>query len=90
MGDREQDFFKIENPYIDMQRLRTWLNTCDECHRGYCHHLPKWKSIDPLKELLLVDTIHDCLVQCPGTTKYFALSYVWATSKIVSERQCIM
>ncbi|GME46762.1 putative heterokaryon incompatibility protein [Neofusicoccum parvum] len=60
-----------------MKRLRKWLDVCNESHHGRCHNLPTWQTVDPLKELLLIDTEHGCLVQRPGATKYFALSYLW-------------
>ena len=79
IGNREHDFLKVENPYIHLPRLRTWLDMCDESHHGRCHNLPKWQSVDLLKDLLLIDTEEGCLRQCPGTTKYFALSYLWGS-----------
>lgn len=77
VGNQEQDFMKVDSPHIDVARLRTWLDICDESHHGRCHNLPGWQAVDPLKELLLIDVEQGCLVQRPGTTKYFALSYLW-------------
>lgn len=77
VGNQEHEFLIVKNPHIDLSRLRTWLNICDESHHGRCHHLPNWQSVELPKDLMLIDTEHGCLVQCPGTTRYFALSYVW-------------
>ena len=77
VGNQEHDYYKVENPCIDLPRLRTWLDICDESHHGQCHHRPNWQSVDLVNDLLLIDTEKGCLVQCPGTTRYFALSYVW-------------
>lgn len=77
VGNQPGDSLMINSPMIDLPRLRKWLDVCDKSHHSRCHHLPTWQAVDALKELLFIDVEQGRLVQCPGTTRYFALSYLW-------------
>lgn len=85
VGKQMYDLSKLDSPYIDLERPRRWLDICDKLHSGQCHHLPGWKTVNLLEELLLVDTEQGCLVQLSGVTKYFALSYLWGSMSEVLE-----
>lgn len=77
----------IDSAWIDRSRIRAWLNFCDLSHGGKCHHLPEHQRIRPCRNLHLIDVQRGCLVQLPGTTKYFALSYVWGQLQNILQTQ---
>lgn len=67
----------LNSCFINLKRIREWLDFCDKHHGGSCHGLSPSQKIEPMEKLLLVDVDRGCLVHMPGTTRYCALSYVW-------------
>ncbi|KAF2459937.1 heterokaryon incompatibility protein-domain-containing protein [Lineolata rhizophorae] len=68
----------IDEQWIDMGRVKSWLAYCDRRHPWKCHGLPGTQRIVlGLDSILLIDVRNGNLVSAPATTRYFALSYVW-------------
>ena len=66
----------VDKDWIDVGRIKRWLQRCNETHGGHCHHLPEWQEVKPKDQILLLDVQRGCLVATSGAEKYFALSYV--------------
>ncbi|GME28650.1 putative heterokaryon incompatibility protein [Neofusicoccum parvum] len=78
MGDAERDIgVTVDSQWIDIRKIRRWLDCCDESHVGNCDRALHLDREESLQNLLLVDVHQACLVSLPITTRYFALSYVW-------------
>ncbi|CBY02195.1 hypothetical protein LEMA_P009820.1 [Plenodomus lingam JN3] len=69
----------IRHHWADIPRIQSWLNDCETGHGDSCN---KHRRFDTdAGELLLVDVVDDCLTVANFEHRYFALSYVWGTSK---------
>ena len=65
----------LDSKWIDLRRISNWLQYCDNSHGSSCRDFST--NLKPVDLLLLIDVVSECLVEAPGTVKYFALSYVW-------------
>lgn len=77
-------------PWINLNIIKDWLETCDVHHEGHCvvndhgassspWHGPQW----------LIDTHERRLVPYNGDMKYFALSYVWGAASGTAYALCL-
>ncbi|KAH8693306.1 heterokaryon incompatibility protein-domain-containing protein [Phaeosphaeriaceae sp. PMI808] len=78
--EKSADVRSIRHRWVDVQRVRGWLEECEEAHGDVCNSHRKLGKEDA-GALLLVDVIDGCLVQRKFEERYFALSYVWGQSK---------
>jgi hypothetical protein len=67
----------VDEKWIDLQRVRAWLNFCDDSHQNTCHGFPDQEGVRAADNLLLIDVDEERLVSAPGTAQYYTLSYVW-------------
>ncbi|PSN75396.1 HET-domain-containing protein [Corynespora cassiicola Philippines] len=67
----------LDEHWIDMEQTKAWLQYCDESHGTACKGHSIQAGLLPADQLLLIDVEEERLVSAPGTTPYFALSYVW-------------
>lgn len=70
----------IRRHWADIKRIKGWLGECENGHGEVCN-AHRHESEMELGSLLLVDVQDNCLVQGCFGDRYFALSYVWGTSK---------
>lgn len=70
----------IRHRWADMDRIKRWLDDCENGHGETCNGHRESAGEDSGK-LVLVDVLEDCLVQGTFEDRYFALSYVWGQSK---------
>ena len=71
----------IRRDLADIDRVKSWLDGCETCHvEEGCNNHRDGASIEH-GDLLLIDVQNDCLVQRNFTDRYFALSYVWGSSR---------
>lgn len=76
-----QNSRSIRRDLADIDRVKSWLNDCETCHlEEGCNNHRDGASIEH-GDLLLIDVQNDCLVQRNFTDRYFALSYVWGSSR---------
>jgi hypothetical protein len=67
----------VDEQWIDLQRVKSWLQFCNSTHGSTCKGFSGQGNIEPVDSLLLIDVFSECLVNAPGTVRYFALSYAW-------------
>jgi hypothetical protein len=66
---------------VAIDRIKSWLDNCETCHiEEGCNSHRDGANIEH-GYLLLIDVQNDCLVQRNFTDRYFALSYVWGSSR---------
>ncbi|KAJ8114925.1 hypothetical protein OPT61_g3310 [Boeremia exigua] len=88
-SDNRLDGFEVEKCYYTrsisrnwakISLIKRWLSDCELKHGPTCN--AHRQNLDTgTSSLLLVDVESDCLVQGRFIDRYFALSYVWGTSK---------
>lgn len=77
-GVGEEEGTLLDEAWIDIERVKSWMKFCDTTHAGVCHSIQDtWLQIDYPPKLLLIDVERMCLVHKPGSCQYLALSYVW-------------
>lgn len=88
-SDSRLDGFEVEKCYYTrsisrhwakISIMKQWLSNCEASHGPACN-AHRQDIIVANLSLLLVDVDSDCLVQGSFIDRYFALSYVWGTSK---------
>ncbi|KAI0147449.1 heterokaryon incompatibility protein-domain-containing protein [Xylariaceae sp. FL1272] len=74
----------IDSKLIDLDLIKSWLETCDKGHLGSCKggiQLQRQaNSIEPFIRLL--DLEGNCLVETSNPDTYAALSYVWGRTDV--------
>jgi hypothetical protein len=69
----------VRHHWADTEMIKSWLNDCEVNHGDVCNK--HQGSSTETGTLLLLDVIDDCLAVGNFNDRYFALSYVWGTSK---------
>ncbi|KAK0708477.1 heterokaryon incompatibility protein-domain-containing protein, partial [Lasiosphaeris hirsuta] len=64
---------KIEPRQIDYERLKTWIDFCQDKHKGLCLS----PNAKPPPKFRVIDITTRRVVQAPKECNYVALSYVW-------------
>ncbi|KAK4035023.1 HET-domain-containing protein [Parachaetomium inaequale] len=64
-------------PWVELSRLRRWLDHCDTHHTAHCQLSPRSEQIFSYRPRRLIDVKRMCLVSCEPWQRYAALSYVW-------------
>ncbi len=77
-GSNAEKRHRTAKNQIDLQQLRSWLDTCEEDHHLYCaspkqNSLPAWEA----HNLYLIDVHHSRIITSQKKPRYLALSYVW-------------
>lgn len=76
-------FRKIDRVVIDFDRIRWWIEDCDQNHQSCC-----WSPIEGdglpwdfpgVTKMRFVDVYQRCVVEKTVSCRYIALSYVWGT-----------
>lgn len=70
----------IRRNWVGIDIIKRWLSDCEAKHGQNCN-AHRQEMDTETSSLLLVDVQDDCLVQGRFIDRYFALSYVWGTSK---------
>lgn len=74
----EYPVLTVDDQWIDIDRVRRWIQTCDGEHSGSCHSVADpWLRLDGAFTILLIDVEEECLVWQDNSCKYVALSYCW-------------
>jgi len=84
---------QLDEKWIDLDVLRSWLRTCYQHHRGICQRLEDKKVPQSVKRpppAWLIDVKHFCLVAALPGMEYFALSYVWGVSGANEPSSCTL
>ncbi|KAE9377239.1 HET-domain-containing protein [Stipitochalara longipes BDJ] len=69
---------KPDDNWIDIDKLKTWIKSCDFHHRDHCQSSPTSStSLPPAIPVWLIDVQNSCLVAAKRGDKYVCLSYVW-------------
>ena len=68
----------VDASWIDIKRIKKWLNRCNSSHDGVCCNAPGMAGIHLPDVLYLLDVEKQCITVADGIPKYVALSYVWA------------
>jgi hypothetical protein len=76
MPTRELPVVRRIGPRPDYRRIQDWLKTCSSSHVT-CR--PDWS--ESLRDIRVIDVKHRAVVNLPMDSVYFALSYVWGSSK---------
>lgn len=63
--------------WVDISRLRRWLDHCNNHHSAHCQFSSESKQIFKHRPLRLIDLKRMCLVPSKPRQRYVALSYVW-------------
>jgi hypothetical protein len=72
---------------IDFNRVRGWLDHCENKHFGSCDRVP-WEHVRVLpKSLRVIDVKKRCLVRAPMFPRYVALSYVWGSVQVFQAKK---
>ena len=69
-----------ESAVIDTRRVFEWLDICDNRHNGDCHPASASGPVSLRSDIILVDVLDGCLVQCSNKERYLTLNYVWGYS----------
>jgi hypothetical protein len=69
----------VRRHWVDVEMIKSWLSDCERDHGDACSEHQR-SNAEP-GSLLLLDVIDDCLTIGKFKDRYFALSYVWGTSK---------
>ncbi|KAL2197040.1 heterokaryon incompatibility [Corynascus similis CBS 632.67] len=77
----------VLGPWIDLSRLRRWLDHCDAHHTAHCLLSPSSKEIFGHRPRRLIDLERMCLVPCEQGQRYMALSYVWGAAPAFTTRK---
>ena len=78
---------KLDPQWIDDEKVRRWISSCDEHHGKRCKILPLFEEKDHIQPLYLIDTLQDCLIQGSNITAgYVALSYTWGKTEILRNK----
>jgi hypothetical protein len=69
---------KIEPRQIDYERLKTWIDFCQDKHKGLCLS----PNAKPPPKFRVIDITTRRVVQAPKECNYVALSYVWGNPAV--------
>jgi hypothetical protein len=69
----------VRRHWADVEMIKHWLNDCESEHGDVCNQHRRF--VTETGSLLLLDVVDDRLIVGKFTHRYFALSYVWGTSK---------
>ena len=69
-----------DRPWIDIDRIRRWIDICDRTHRDHCRGMPPLEGLDGGRPLWLVDVQRNCVKRACPDDGYVALSYVWGVA----------
>jgi hypothetical protein len=71
------------SPWIDIDRLQSWLRTCDFEHENHCHATSEGEGFLLGQPQWLIDVEDLCLSPAWPRNRYIALSYVWGKVETV-------
>ncbi|KAN0117711.1 HET domain containing protein [Hyaloscypha variabilis] len=82
MDDRlrylEYIYQKLDEKWIDLGILKTWIKTCDTHHFEHCESSSRSSIFhSPNMPVWLIDVQNSCLVVAQRGNRYVCLSYVW-------------
>ncbi|KAK2764078.1 hypothetical protein CKAH01_15881 [Colletotrichum kahawae] len=87
----QDDMFRgrtVDESFINIDLLRTWLRTCQDSHHVVCwpknpeSHNRRWQDDDVEPFIRLLDLETNCLIESSTPPEFVALSYVWGTIEV--------
>ncbi|KAH0564819.1 hypothetical protein GP486_001792 [Trichoglossum hirsutum] len=73
----EDKIHQIYPPWVDINEIRTWLDTCNKLHGMHCQNTTSVFGRTAFRPLWLIDVRDRCLKSASQDDRYVALSYVW-------------
>lgn len=89
-GSDTPGFGRLVGSSVNLEQLKSWLNTCEKHHGADCH-TPQWLG-EPSQPTFLkvIDVEKRCVVAAPPNCRYVALSYVWGNPKEMGSQRWLM